>query len=61
MTLQQKLTRREAYSDRCREEAMTCFRCGMRMDYVQIMMTRYYKAAVLVDLTGQKLLEERGR
>lgn len=61
MTLTEKLNRRMDRAERYREDAMRCFRVGLRMQYVYALTKRYAKAARLVDLTAQRVLEERGR
>ena len=61
MTLQQKLTRREDFAEKCRIEAFTVARLTDDFDTLRVLSRRYVRAAKLADLTCQKLLEERGR
>ena len=61
MTLQQKLHRRENLARCCFEAAVLAFRSGVSMELVKTLVDRYSKAAKLVDLTAQRVLEERGR
>lgn len=61
MTLTEKLHRRHDLAERYRKDAFRAFSSGLRMEYVKPLIDRYVKAARLVELSGRRVLEERGR
>jgi hypothetical protein len=61
MTITDKLNRRVERAERYRQEAFGCAWLGVPDAALRVMSRRYVRAAVLVDLTAQKAIAERGR